>query len=133
MQVLETCLYVDDLEAALRFYRDIVGLPLITHVPERHVFFRAGAGVLLVFDPAATAHEHVLPPHGAHGPGHVAFAVPAAQIDGWKTRLQSAGIAIAAEHTWPQGGRSIYVHDPAGNVVEFAPPAIWGIQEEEPA
>jgi len=26
---------------------------------------------------------------------------------------------------WPQGGRSIYFRDPAGNSLEFAEPRIW--------
>ena len=35
------------------------------------------------------------------------------------------GIAIEADFEWPNGGRSIYVRDPAGNSVELADPAIW--------
>ena len=26
---------------------------------------------------------------------------------------------------WPNGARSIYVRDPAGNSLEFAEPALW--------
>ena len=35
------------------------------------------------------------------------------------------GVAIEAEVEWPSGGRSLYFRDPAGNVVELAPPTLW--------
>ena len=34
--------------------------------------------------------------------------------------------AIEADFRWPNGARSIYVRDPAGNSIELADPAIWG-------
>lgn len=129
--MLETAVYAPDLGAASAFYGGILGLPEIGRVEGRHVFYRCGAGVLLVFRPEAT----VLPPrpdarlpvpaHGASGPGHMAFGVPAGEIDAWVVRLRSAGVAIEADFTWPAGGRSVYVRDPAGNSIEFADPAIW--------
>ena len=131
MRVLETCVYVDDLEAATHFYGIVLGLPQISYVADRHVFFRADTGVLLVFNPQATLEETVLPPHGASGPGHVAFAVAEADLGTWKHRLAAAQIPIVAEHTWPHGGSSLYVLDPAGNVVELAPPRIWGLELAE--
>ena len=38
-RVLETCLYVDDLEKAEAFYRQVFGLELYAKVEGRHVFF----------------------------------------------------------------------------------------------
>ena len=52
--ILETALYATDLAAAEGFYAGLLGLPVIARVDGRHVFFRVGQGVLLVFDPAAT-------------------------------------------------------------------------------
>ncbi len=52
---LESALYTDDLEAAEAFYAGTLGLAVVTRQPGRHVFFRTGASILLVFDPAATA------------------------------------------------------------------------------
>ena len=69
-----------------------------------------------------------VPPHGTQGPGHVCFAASAAEIDAWATRLGQAGIEIEEDFEWPQGGRSIYFRDPAGNSLEFAEPRIWGLQ-----
>ena len=52
--VLESVLYAKDLEAAERFYGDLLGLERITRSrPPR--FFRCGPGTVLVFNPDATA------------------------------------------------------------------------------
>jgi catechol 2,3-dioxygenase-like lactoylglutathione lyase family enzyme len=127
--VLETVLYAADLEAARRFYGDLLGLPLDSRKDGLFCFFRVGAGMLLVFDPEAARHNRDVPPHGASGPGHACFAVPESELDGWKARLQAGGCAIEHEQVWPRGGRSVYVRDPAGNSVELATPRIWGLPE----
>lgn len=130
--VLETCLYAPDLAAAEAFYGGILGLEGFAREAGRHVFFRCGPGVLLIFDPDSTGKRrtHVggvpIPLHGAHGAGHVAFAVSETELPGWERRLREAGVEIEAEVEWPNGGRSLYVRDPAGNSVELAPPTIWG-------
>lgn len=133
-EVLETCLYASDLAAAERFYTAVLGLEVLARVEGRHVFFRLGRGVFLVFDPEATsassAHGLPVPAHGARGPGHVAFAVAEAAIDGWRERLAGLGVAVEAEVAWPRGGRSLYVRDPAGNSVELAEPRIWGLPDD---
>ena len=134
--VLETCLYATDLAAAERFYGEVLGLAAFAREAGRHVFFRCGAGVLLLFDPARTSAAAgqvggvPIPPHGATGAGHVAFAVAEAELPAWRERLAAHGVAIEAEVEWPRGGRSLYVRDPDGNSVELAPGRIWGIAPE---
>jgi catechol 2,3-dioxygenase-like lactoylglutathione lyase family enzyme len=130
--ILETALYVDDLDAAERFYTDVLGLSLIERQANRHVFFRCGHGVLLLFNAIATAVPgtiagQTIPAHGAHGPGHMAFAVREEEIAAWRRRLQEAGVAIESEIAWPQGGHSLYFRDPSGNSLELATPRIWGL------
>ena len=132
--VLEACLYAPDLEAAARFYTEVLGLEPFASDPDRHVFFRTGSeNVFLLFNPSRTreaAGDGILvPPHGATGAGHVAFAVSEADLSAWRARLAEAGVAIEAEVVWPRGGRSIYVRDPAGNSVELASPKLWGLPE----
>lgn len=128
--VLEAALYADDLDAARRFYGAVLGLPELVAVAGRHVFFRAGPTVLLIFNPAATTAPPgnpalPVPPHGAQGPGHLCFAASAAQIDAWHRRLSQAGHPIEADFNWPNGARSIYFRDPAGNSLEIAEPRLW--------
>lgn len=126
-RILETCLYVDDLNAAEKFYRRILGVESFSRVNNRHVFFRCGESMLLLFNPLETAKSSGdVPTHGAHGPGHVAFAIAPDQIDLCRRQLQENGIAIETEITWPSGGRSIYFRDPAGNSVELATAQVWG-------
>lgn len=128
LSVLETCLYADDLAAAECFYGDVLGLAVYSKVEGRHVFFRAGDAMFLVFDPKTTAVANGdVPPHGAHGAGHVAFAIDDGEVEAWLERLAARGVEVEASVEWPHGGRSIYFRDPAGNSVELAPPAIWGI------
>ncbi|HMO09730.1 MAG TPA: VOC family protein [Paracoccaceae bacterium] len=127
---LETALYAADLAAAERFYAGILGLPVILRQPGRHVFFRSGTSVLLVFDPAATAVPPgpgalPVPPHGADGPGHLCLTIAPGDLAAWRDHLRAEGLEIESEIAWPGGGRSIYVRDPAGNSVELADAALW--------
>lgn len=128
--ILETALYASDLAAAEAFYAGLLRLPVIVKVPGRHVFFRVGEGVLLVFNPEATEVPPgnpalPVPVHGARGPGHVCFAASRDEIEGWRQRFFAADVEIDAEFDWPNGARSLYVRDPAGNSVEFAEPRLW--------
>jgi catechol 2,3-dioxygenase-like lactoylglutathione lyase family enzyme len=128
--ILETVLYAKDLGATETFYRDVLGLKPFVSVPGRHLFYRCGNQVLLVFNPDATKVPPApgalpVPPHGAEGPGHLCFRATAAEIDAWVRHLQAAGVAIEADFEWPGGGRSIYFRDPAGNCLEVAEPRIW--------
>lgn len=135
--ILETVLYAADLDAARAFYEQIMGLAFYSEVPGRHVFFKLDRGMLLIFNPDVTAIAPKpgalpVPPHGAHGPGHVCFAASSAEIDAWKAHLTAHGITIESEFVWPnrdiaKQGRSIYFRDPAGNSVEIAEPRIWGL------
>lgn len=129
-EILETCLYVDDLEAAESFYADLLGVQLVSKQPDRHVFFRCGNRMLLLFNPdQSSAPDGDLPPHGCHGSGHVAFAVEEESLEVWRTHLAARGIEIEQTVDWPQGGRSLYFRDPAGNSLELATPRIWGIDD----
>ena len=133
--VLESALYVTDLGAAERFYGEVLGLERIAKAEGRHVFFRCGQGVVLLFNADATREPPApdaklpVPPHGAVGEGHLCFAASEDEIDRWKAHLTDRGVAIEAEFEWPKGGRSIYFRDPSGNSLEFANPSIWGLAE----
>jgi catechol 2,3-dioxygenase-like lactoylglutathione lyase family enzyme len=125
-KVFETVLYAEDLAAAERFYHEALGL----EVRERNnltVVFRCGGGVLLIFDPRkSAAPDRDVSSHGTTGVGHIAFAAKPEDLDAWREQLRQAGVPIEREVDWDEGGHSIYFRDPAGNVVELAPPTIWG-------
>ena len=134
--VLESCLYAHDLVAAERFFESVLGLELLSHEPGRHVFFRCGSGVVLIFDPSRTSTDQTtvggarIPLHGSHGPGHLAFNVAGEELPEWREHLRKNNIEIESEVNWPNRGRSIYFRDPAGNSIELAAARIWGLEDQ---
>jgi catechol 2,3-dioxygenase-like lactoylglutathione lyase family enzyme len=128
--VLETCLYVDDLPRAERFYIDVLDLSLESKQEGRHLFFHCGQRMLLLFNPLASRESNdQFPSHGSFGPGHVAFAIREDELSAWSNRLAERGVAIEKIIDWPAGGRSLYFRDPAGNSLELATPKIWSLPE----
>ena len=125
--IVETAIYVDDLDAAEAFYRDVLGLEVLGMESGRHVFFKVGDGVLLAFNPESTLKGDMLPPHGTRGPGQFALGVRADGLGGWRRRLEENGVEIEKEVEWPRGGKSLDFRDPAGNSVELVTPGLWGL------
>jgi catechol 2,3-dioxygenase-like lactoylglutathione lyase family enzyme len=128
--VLETALYAEDLDKAEAFYDNVLGLQKIRRGGNRHIFYRCGAGVLLIFNPNETEtpienDPFPVPLHGARGPGHVCFTVTADDLEAMAQRIEAAGVAIESEVTWRSGVRSLYFRDPAGNSLEIAPRSLW--------
>lgn len=125
-RIFETVLYAKDLKATERFYSGVLGLEVLQSA-ELMVAFRCVDGVLLIFDPEKSGTPgRSVPSHGSHGPGHIAFAARAEELESWRAQLAENGVQIEAELEWESGGRSIYFRDPAGNSVELASPTLWG-------
>jgi catechol-2,3-dioxygenase len=127
--VLETALYFDDLDAAKRFYEQILGLePMFSDARLRA--YAIGTTVLLLFkrggslDPVQLPGG-VIPSHDGAGPVHVAFAVAADELAAWERRLTEHGIAIEARMRWPRGSVSIYFRDSGNHLLELATPGLW--------
>ena len=129
--ILETVLYARDLAAVEQFYTDVFGLTVSSAVPRRFVFLICGRQMLLVFNPDRSRHndpEIGIPRHGTEGQGHVCFrARDRDDLFAWRDQFRARGVAIEHEHGWENGALSVYVRDPAGNSVEVAEAAIWGL------
>ncbi|MGZ3881353.1 MAG: VOC family protein [Flavisolibacter sp.] len=125
LSIKETCIYVKDLDRTKEFYSGKLGLPVISLVPGRHVFFRAGNSVLLCFLAEETLRETVLPPHGAEGKIHFAFEVNREEYPLSLQEIKRLGIEILHHHSWKNGVHSFYFHDPDGNVVEIIEQGLW--------
>ena len=124
-RIFETILYADDLAAAKAFYEEVLGMTVILET-DLFMTFRLSWSVLLIFDPKKSVEAgRSVPAHGAIGEGHVAFAASDGEIDEWKAHFDKHSIPIDQIVEWEQGGRSLYVRDPAGNSVEFAPSTLW--------
>lgn len=128
--IVETCLYVDDLAAARAFYQDTLGLRLLA-ADQAMCLFAAGAGQNLQVCRRGWCEDDVagpggvVPGHTGDGPMHVAFQIANADYDAWKAYLLARGIPIVSEVAFAHGGRSLYLDDPAGNVLELATPGHW--------
>ena len=132
--VLETSLYISDLDRAVNFYREVLGLRLIEDKyfeGGRGAALQVGSGpsVLLLFRAELTLQGGMLLPHGTTGPGHVAFRIEAEEIPAWRERLRDYGVAIEQEFAFGNNPPSIYFRDPDGNVLELAVAGIWALKE----
>lgn len=129
-RVLETAIYVDDLDRAATFYRDVLGLRELLSNPRLAVFDAGRSTILLVFHRGGSAAgadtpTGRIPPHDGHGPAHFAFAVDADQLSAWEARLAQFDVAIESRVVWERGGQSLYFRDPDGHSVELATPGVW--------
>ena len=130
--VLETALYVDDLEKAARFYEQVLELAVLTQDSRFRAYDVGGRNVLLLFQRGSTLETvHLpggtIPPHDGHGPLHVAFAIGADDLPVWMERLTTHQISIEGRTDWPRGGHSIYFRDPDGHLLELATPGLWSV------
>lgn len=130
--VIETALYVDDLDRARAFYEEVLGLEALTADPRFVAFDVGGQSVLLLFRRGSTPETiqlpgGTIPPHDGSGPIHMAFAIPAAELPVWEKTLGEHEVAIEGRTDWPRGGKSIYFRDPDNHLLELATPGIWKI------
>ena len=140
-----------DMGRTVDFYTQILEMPLVKTIElpfglGQHFFFDCGGGDTLAFFWFADAEESV---PGISGPGvrpdtgsltsaigsmnHVAFSVPADEIESYRDRLIARGVACSAvaNHDDSELGiadglhdgvfvRSVYFLDPDGILLEFA-------------
>jgi catechol 2,3-dioxygenase-like lactoylglutathione lyase family enzyme len=130
--VLETSLYVADLERSARFYQALFELEVLAADDRFCALNVAGRQVLLLFHKALSDAPSVLPGgvipgHDGGGRLHLAFAVAAPDLPAWREHLASRGVAVESTVSWPRGGCSLYFRDPDGHLVELATPGLWSI------
>ena len=111
---------------------DVLGGTVMLDTPRLVALAIGAQSVLLLFRRGATdaplpTGGGVVPPHGAHGAQHVAFAIAADELEPWRAHLEARGVAIESRVRWPRGGESLYVRDPDGHSVELVTPGLWPI------
>lgn len=113
--VSELVLEVVDLEASERFYAGVLGLPVVDRWPDREtIWVMAGERTRIgLWRPQVGLA-------GGRGGLHVHFALHIAETDydAAVERLRAQGMEIE-EIAFEGAGRSVYVDDPDGNVVEL--------------
>lgn len=128
--VLETSLYVADLDRSRAFYEGVFGFEPMLADHRMVALAVPGGSVLLLFrrggstQPSETPFG-TIPAHDGEGALHVAFAIPVAALGDWERHLADQGIAVESRVTWGRGGTSLYLRDPDGHSVEVATPGLW--------
>jgi catechol 2,3-dioxygenase-like lactoylglutathione lyase family enzyme len=129
--VLETALYVDDVDRSAAFYERLFGSRVLLDEPGRmRALDVAGRQVLLLFAAGASDRDNpvpggVVPPHDARGRIHVCFAVPADALGAWEAHLAALGVAVVGRVRAEGGATCLYLRDPDGHLVELATPGLW--------
>lgn len=129
--IAETCIYATNLDETEQFYEEVLGFEVIMKEENRHVFFKCGDDMLLLFNPDHTRNKQTdvdgnpVPLHGARGSVHVAFSVEPASFEDVKNQLKENDITIESEISWPNQSRSFYFRDPAGNSLEVITSDMW--------
>jgi catechol 2,3-dioxygenase-like lactoylglutathione lyase family enzyme len=105
-RIAEIAIVSRDVEAAARFYGSLLGQPAATG----HPTFDIGGVVLRILGPGAAQS-------GAPGDDHIALEVE--DVDSAVVELESQGLRIeypAKDYYW---GRSAYLRDPDGRLIEL--------------
>lgn len=128
--ILETVLYVDDLDAAAAFYENALQLVPIHSDDRMRVLGVSNENFLLLFRSGETGSAidlpgGTIPPHDGRGRMHVAFSVGKDEVSSWRDHLRAKGVGIESEVQWPNGQTSLYLRDPAGNLAEIATSGLW--------
>lgn len=128
--VLETSLYVSDLDRSRDFYQRLFGFEMFFQDERMCAMGVPGGQVLLLFLRGATDHPApvpggFIPPHRGEGPLHLCFAIPFAELARWEAHLREMEIPLESQVRWSRGGTSLYFRDPDDNSLEVATPGLW--------
>lgn len=108
---------VDDVDAAIEFYRDRLGFEVDMRPAPGFARLRRSDLILLLNAPGAggAGRAGVDPRPG----GWNRFQIETEDLDLLVTDLQTAGVSFRGDLVQGRGGRQILVEDPSGNVVEL--------------
>ena len=128
--LLETSLYVGDLERSRKFYERVFGLKAVLE-DERMVGLELpGSAILLLFRRGGSTQPSetpggTIPPHDAEGSQHICLAIPLASLQDWERHLMVNGVVVESRVVQTHGGTSLYFRDPDGHSLEVATPGLW--------
>ncbi len=119
--ISEIVLWAEDKEQSLRFYRDLLGLEVISSPTLANAFLKIGEGhagipQMLVLVPKT---EEVRAKPTGYQLHHLALELPEEAFDAQHAALVRAGYQPRAGKHPVLASRTMYVDDPDGNEVEF--------------
>ena len=119
--ISEIVLWTADKERALAFYRDLLGLEVISPPTLANTFLKVGeghAGIPQMIVVVPKSAEVLAQPHG-YQLHHMALELPEAAFEAQHAALTAAGYAPRPGKHPVLASRTMYVDDPDGNEVEF--------------
>ena len=116
--------FVDDVDAAIAFYRDLLGFEVVMHPAPPFAMLDRGDLRLLLSAPGGGPGGGAAMPDGRlpEPGGWNRFQLEVADLDAEVDRLRGAGATFRNEIVEGVGGRQILVDDPSGNCVELFEP-----------
>jgi catechol 2,3-dioxygenase-like lactoylglutathione lyase family enzyme len=119
--IAEIVLAVHSMPESLKFYSDILGLPIMSPVaPKLPVFLKvaetAGVPQMLVLVPLPVDTPAFTAPRTLH---HLALEVAPEGFDSEQARLESLGFKVRGGKHPVIPSRTMYINDPDGNEVEL--------------
>ena len=130
--LLETALYVENLERSVAFYKTIFEFETLSSSERLCALNVSNRQVLLLFlkgasTVATVTSGGVIPPNDGDGQLHLAFSIAADELERWESWLAENGIEIESKVKWERGGTSIYFRDPDQHLLELVTPGLWTI------
>ena len=130
--VMETSLYVTDLDRSVRFFKYIFGFESLFSDERLCAMSVEGRQILLLFKEGSSTKPAVspggtIPPHDGRGDLHLAFSISQSDLEPWQQWLRENNVAIESKVTWKRGGQSLYFRDPDHHLIELLTPGTWTI------
>lgn len=123
MDTVNVRYFVNDVDEALPFYRDALGLTVEMHPAPGFAALSFGALRLFLNVPGAGGAGQSMPDGRTPEPGGWnRFQYVIEDLDATMAQLQSLGCVFRSEIVQGNGGRQVVVEDPSGNPVELFEP-----------
>jgi catechol 2,3-dioxygenase-like lactoylglutathione lyase family enzyme len=115
---------VDDVDAAIPFYKDMLGFNVDMHFGQAFAALSRGDLRLFLNKPGGGGGAGQAMPDGrAPAPGGwLRFQIEVQDIEAEAARLKSAGATLRSDVISGRGGKQVLVDDPSGNPVELFQP-----------
>ncbi len=128
--ILETALYVNEMDRATEFYQRVLGFGVLDSSERLTALRVATDQVLLVIKKGSSVRPTekpfgTIPPTDGDGQLHLAFGVAKSELQDWENTLRANGIEVESKLEWPEGGYSLYFRDPDGHILELKT-SDWG-------
>jgi catechol 2,3-dioxygenase-like lactoylglutathione lyase family enzyme len=126
MATVQVRYIVNDVDAAIEFYRQQLGFEVVMHPAPAFAMLSRGDLRLVLSAPSPAGGGGQSMPDGARPEpgGWNRFAIQVADIVSEVDRLRQAGVQFRNEIVTGVGGKQILVNDPSGNPVELFEPIL---------